>query len=345
MSSVMVLDAGNSIIKYKRTDGTEGSFVHAIKRLTEAQYKNILDRNGGKAPLDYLRINGSPFVIGESAERHGTLINKYGADRYTKDYYGHIAAAALARLYDKSGDVDLFGSHAPGDVEYRDDLMQAAVGTWDVAVGGSELTFKINYANTFDEPVGGLFNVILASTGTRYQHSQINGGRALVIDIGGRTTDWLAVSPGGVVDYSLNESTRIGIIDVIRDFERSFRTTNKEAVKGLAQLPPDRVRDAIQFGVFKGGGREYPCGNEVNEATSVLLNRISSTYNDLAGGPTPWDSIILTGGGTAMLYDKLLPILNHDHVIMADDPASIHMANVRGGLKLWRFFEDEGLNE
>ena len=75
----------------------------------------------------------------------------------------------------------------------------------------------------------------------------------------------------------------------------------------------------------------------------MLLNRIADTYQRVAGGALGWDTIILTGGGSAMLYDRLLPILNHDHVLLADEVNSIHLANVRGGLKLWRLYEALGL--
>ncbi len=40
-----------------------------------------------------------------------------------------------------------------------------------------------------------------------------------------------------------------------------------------------------------------------------------------------------------MLYERLLPLLNHEHIILADEVESIHLANVRGGLKLWRLYE------
>ena len=40
-----------------------------------------------------------------------------------------------------------------------------------------------------------------------------------------------------------------------------------------------------------------------------------------------------------MLYDRLLPLLAHDHVVLADEAESVHLANVRGGLKLWRLYE------
>jgi hypothetical protein len=141
------------------------------------------------------------------------------------------------------------------------------------------------------------------------------------------------------VDYSLARSVSIGIQNVVSDFEESFRANNLKAVKDTPVLPPERVRCAIATGVFEGAGRRYPCEKEVKEATNMLLNQVADTYQRLAGGAMSWDAIILTGGGSGLLYKRLLPILNHERVILADDLESIHLANVRGGLKLWRLYE------
>ena len=99
--SVLVLDAGNSVIKAKiaRRERGELAFPHAIKPLTEAEYTSILSRSGKQASLqDYVRINGQPYVIGESAERHGVHSQRTGSSRYTRDYYYTFAAAVLERL-------------------------------------------------------------------------------------------------------------------------------------------------------------------------------------------------------------------------------------------------------
>jgi hypothetical protein len=130
---VLVLDAGNSIIKAK-TEEKEVDFPHALHLLTEIEYTNIMSRSGFSGPpVDYMVINGKPYVFGESAERHGMLTIRSGAARYTRDYYGILMTAGLARIFDTGGEVALFGSHAPGDVEYREDLMQPlAIG----ALGG-----------------------------------------------------------------------------------------------------------------------------------------------------------------------------------------------------------------
>ena len=217
--------------------------------------------------------------------------------------------------------------------------MKSVIGEWQVEVDGHERYFRVTYANTFDEPVGGLMNVLLTEDGQHYQRTDINGGRSLVIDIGGFTTDWIAVNPGGEIDYSLARSVPIGIQNVVTDFEESFRANNLQAVKDTQVLPPDRVRRALATGSFEGGGKKYPCEKEAQEATNLLLNRIADTYQRIAGGALGWDAIILTGGGSGLLYKRLLPVLEHERVILADELESIHLANVRGGLKLWRLYE------
>jgi len=117
--SVMILDAGNSIIKSKiaRRDRGEIAFPHALKQLTEAEYTNVISRTGvAGPPPGYLRINGLPYVVGENAERHGVHVQRTGAARYTRDYYGIFAASALSRLYERGGEIMVFGSHPPGEL-------------------------------------------------------------------------------------------------------------------------------------------------------------------------------------------------------------------------------------
>jgi hypothetical protein len=150
--SVMILDAGNSIIKAKisRRERGEAAFAHAIKQLTEAEYSNVVSRAGaGGLPPGYLRTNRKPYVAGESAERHGVHIQRMGAARYTRDYYGNFSAAALARLYKRGGEIMIFCSHPPGDVLFRQDLMKAIIGDWQIETNGSERCFRVTYPNTF----------------------------------------------------------------------------------------------------------------------------------------------------------------------------------------------------
>lgn len=84
------------------------------------------------------------------------------------------------------------------------------------------------------------------------------------------------------MDYELARIIPLSIQSVISDFEESFNVNNREIVKDRPVLPPDRVRKAIYFGDFEGGGRKYSCEQDVEEATSLFLNRFTGTYKRFA---------------------------------------------------------------
>ena len=51
-------------------------------------------------------------------------------------------------------------------------------------------------------------------------------------------------------------------------------------------------------------------------------------YQRIAGWALAWDSIILTGGGSALLHNKLMPILNHSNIILADKLDNLLLSQV-----------------
>lgn len=78
---VMVIDIGNSIIKAKisRRERSEIAFLHAIRQLSDSEYEKILSRiQINENTQDYFRVNGKPYVVGESAERHGIITQRSG---------------------------------------------------------------------------------------------------------------------------------------------------------------------------------------------------------------------------------------------------------------------------
>lgn len=170
--SFMVIDTGNSIIKAKisRRDRSEITFPHAIRQLSECEYEKILSRvhiNGNTQ--DYFHVNWKPYAVGENAERHGIITQRSGTARYTKDYLGVLAAISPAKLYVQVREVSVFASHSPGDMKYWEDLIESIIGKWEVETGQSKADFLVVYANTIDEPAGGLMNLLLAEDGPHYQ--------------------------------------------------------------------------------------------------------------------------------------------------------------------------------
>lgn len=340
-----VLDAGNAQIKSSSPKGAvkEDCFPHIITKMQEGDWRRVMAR-AGVPDEDYFRVNGIPYAIGKKAHRHGQFERQFGASRYNQEYYGVFLAVAMARVFRRSRkNVFLMGSHPPGDVDYRDDLMAAACRHWQVEWRGETFEFDVIDANTFDEPLGGWANVILRKDGRGYANSKVNNGVTLVIDIGAYTTDGLVIDPGGQIDYSTGDSAKVGVLKAVEQFKKDFRSANRLLTKDVPDFDEEKVHDAIRTGMFdlRGLGK-HDCAAEANEICNDLVSRVVNFY-DGYGGAANYDYIILTGGGSALLETRLRQAINHNNIILGDtDISSLHMANVRGGLKWYRMHEELG---
>lgn len=338
MAHVVILDLGHGLIKVGTLTGKELTIPHALFELTDARYSDIVKRARGGQGDDYARIAGIPYVTGASALSAGVIHKRERADRYAREYYGVLAAQTIARLIG-GGDVILFAAHPPGDANYTDELANSILGKWHVEMNGRETDVNVVECFTFDEPLGGLSNVMLTQQGKLYDRPR-GYGRQLVIDIGNTTTDIAACNEAGEIDYMVTDTVQAGIGDIVRDFAAEFKGQYKDLTRSTRDLPEQRVREAIVSGRFEGGGKSIDCADIVQDVTYKLLNELNTIYHNRAiGGPLPWDSIILTGGGAGLLLNHLRPILQHDRVLLADNAEDIHLANMRGGRKLYRALE------
>lgn len=336
-----ILDCGNDQIKSTAIGGAinEDCFKHIIVQMTEGDWRRIMGRSG-VSDEDYFVINGIPYVIGEKALRYGSFKRENGAARYTQEYYGLFLALAMARVFRRSvKQVFLMGSHPPGDSDYRDDLMAAACRQWRVEWRGEILTFDVVDANTFDEPLGGWANTVLRKDGQGYANVSVNNGTSIVLDIGAYTTDGLVIDRGGNVDYGRAESATVGVLDAVEQFKKDFRTNNKQLLKGV-ELDDMEVHKAVKTGQFDLRGLGVKdCSVEAREVRNLLIADVLKFY-DSYGGAALYNTLILTGGGSALLEKELRERIRHNNIILANtDPNELHMANVRGGLKWYRMHE------
>ncbi len=333
----IVEDEGNVGIKSMIPGGSgkrkEDHFPHAFVKLTEGDYRRVAARTS-VPDEDYFIVNGVPYAIGEKGLRHGQFDRLHGAARYVPEYYGVILAISMTRSFGRSvNDVFVMGSHAPQDIDYAPDLMKAAMGKWTVENCGEKFIFDVVDVCTFDEPLGGWANVVLRKDGVGYADKTVSDGRALVLDIGGYTTDGLVIDPKGSVDYSTASSAVIGILDAVRDFEKNFRTENAAICKSVRQIEEKQIHESIRTGVMdlRGLGK-VQCGDLASEVRNALTAKVMTFYARFGGASTV-DTVILTGGGSALLEHELRSRLGHNKVILAGEATKLHMANVYGGGK------------
>jgi hypothetical protein len=161
----VVFDAGRSIVKGK-SQSSEKSFTHALSQLTDTEYKQMSARDNNP---ELFKVNGIPYAIGETAVKRGYQPRMTTSERYNQIYYGTLLATMLFQLYEKPvKNVFLYASHPPVAIESRPDIIAAAKGKWTVESMGEKREYVIQEVRCFDEPVGGVMNLLLAGDGKSY---------------------------------------------------------------------------------------------------------------------------------------------------------------------------------
>lgn len=325
------LDGGNSHLKSRSPDAAgrnEEAIPHRFVRISESDYQRATVR--GNPDEDYFIINGIPYVVGEKARRYGRFDRKFGESRYNDTYYGVLSAMAMARMFQKTTrNIFFVGSHPPKDVDYADDLMASVVKDWHVIWKGQEIKLTVVNAATVDEPVAGWANLILRKDGRAYARSELKDSTSLVLDVGGFTSDGVAIDPGGAIDYNSARSETVGVLEAVEQFAKDFRTQNAKLVKGI-ELDTTKIHEALRYGVFdlRGLGK-HDCQSLAHEVCRSLVDSVIDFYESF-GGAASYDNIILTGGGSALLYDYLKDYIRHNSILLADDRERLQFANVRG---------------
>jgi hypothetical protein len=326
-----IMDGGNWAVKIVCGE-YECLFVHKIAELTPAAYANAMDRYGKTAPLDFIAIDGRYFVVGETAQSY-EVIRRQRRAKYTVDYYGVLFASAVARMFFNNPEslesgLDVIASHASADYEFRAELRASIKRNWNFECGGVKFKFPVLSVQTFEEPFGGYAMMAFNKT-KRGWETPLNGLAVGILDIGGGTCGCLGVSADGTIRYNVAASGEHGINSAIEALKVELQHVYRDRFKTGAPSE-NRLQQALQTNVYRGGGYEIPCEREVERALNPVLNDVFNLYTTSLGGGADYDLIALTGGGNGILYNKVQAILNHGNVHLVTDPKYIHMANVRG---------------
>lgn len=344
---IFAADGGNTkwktrTPKAKIRGKVEDQFDHYFVQLTAGDYKKAKSREGISTD-DLFIVNGGFYMIGQKAARFGEFHRQFGEKRYNEQYYGVLAAIAMARGFGTSTkNIFYIGSHPPKDLDYADDLMASVVKDWTVEWRDDCIELEVVDASTVDEPLCGWANVVFRADGKGYLNKNVNNGVTLVIDVGGNTTDGIVIDPKGDIDASTADSVKVGVLDSVQKFKADFRTQYRAELKGI-DLDDAMAHQAIRTGVFdlRGLGKK-DCEVLANEIKSELVSNIVNFY-DGYGGAANYNTLILTGGGSALLEKELRQRIHHNNIVLADKSESLHMANVRGCLKWCNFNMEIGV--
>lgn len=328
-----IFDFGNARGKWFRPGVPEqGDFMHAIATLSEADWRRAV--GAGKPPRGFIRVNGVPYVIGDAARRHTLKERPKGASRYNEAYYGAALCFALSEAFIEQDNISLYASHAPQDQIYANALQEAAKHDWCIESTRGTQRFSVVKVSPFDEPLGGYAHLAFTKRGDERPDNPVADKTALVIDVGGYTTDHAVIDPGGMIDMLSIGSTRTGTIAVLQQFEQDLRRHYADQFKDAGDLDIRRVEGAIISGAYPFGRTQLDCRHEALEAIRVLVNDVIQVIN-ASGGAANFDVILLTGGGSALIYEQLICTFPAIEFVMVEpDRDLMKFANVFGGAKI-----------
>ena len=147
-----------------------------------------------------------------------------------------------------------------------------------------------------------------------------------VVDIGGRTTDYVVVADQAVLHGS-SGSLRCGLLDVKREVTEGIRGRfDMEVVSERS------VEEAVQRGSVRLFGKDHDVSGLVKTAQRQIVERLHAETQRQLGRGAELERILFVGGGTVALASYIRDWFPSQAV--ADHPA---FANARGMLKYLRY--------
>lgn len=328
-----ILDFGNGFFKSFDGDNTWAVIRHAIAEIPERDWLNAVNRANG-IPEGYITGDGRFFVVGDAATSYALQMKPKGADRYHKWYYGIGALYAMSELGDLGHGVNFYGLHAPQDIDYADDMLDAIEAFDGVPFSTHKGDFRLHLRDvgTLDEPLAGYGHHLLTKQGRVSKKNRFANAETLVIDIGDFTTDYAVITEGGIDNDNIGSVT-YGASNTLEQFQQLLTDAYPDKFKGVYNIKPARLEAALRIGKFAYGKRKLNCKDIAEQPLNKLVNEVLAIVRS-RGGIANYDVIILTGGGAAMVYTLLKAALPDIDIVLAEkDKNLVQLANVFGGAK------------
>ena len=284
-----------------------------------------------------VEIDGKSYFVGELAERQSNVrFFTLDQDQFIGKFAKVLALTAAAKMVKGFVPINLVTGLPIGSYrKHKDELAKHLVGEHKVVlVDGDgkrdEKTISINKVRVIPQPFGSLFNLMLNDLGEIGDKRLIKEKIGL-IDVGFRTSDYT-------------------ISDQMRYSERGSRTTDSGIARAFNVISTKlreksgvnvelyRLYQAIDEGNIKIRGKSYDLKTLTDQVFSQLATSVANEVDRLWVDDWDIDSMVITGGGGAVLAKYLEPLLNGE--VMALKPGDdMRKYNVKGyrkfGQHLW----------
>lgn len=327
----LVVDTGNAAVKAV-FGAQQIKFPHAIAEITDAEY-NSIRFNKDYQRGEIITVDGVHYAVGESALSYRVMTRQRRA-KYSRDYSGVLFASVVARAFDVipnelPQEIRVFISHAPSDKEVNSVVKSAILGKWDIESGDNRLRFSVKDAKSFSEPVGSYFRQAFIRNRNKWE-TPLAGRVVGVLDIGGGTCSSLGVSRNAKEIEAYAGNGEQGINTAIDRLKKLLDANHPDV---FSKAPPswERMVEAVRNGgEYTAYGRPMDIVAEIEKAMNPLLNEVMALWHGKMGSGRDIDTLILTGGGSAILWNALVQSIDFGNIIAGDEFDYIEFANALG---------------
>lgn len=307
---------------------------------TDIQFREDLLDSGRQDEQLHIELDGTPYFIGELAERQST-VRYFTLDQsqLMANFVRILALAAMARLSQGKEPIRLVtGLPIKFYTAYREALVDALSGRHSVTLvspdgNREERKLEIAQVKVIPQPFGSMYNLMLNEAGEAGERRFLTE-KVGMIDIGFRTAD-----------YTVSNRTRY-LERASRTYDNGIAQTfttlaNKLQETSSVNIELFRLFDAVRRGNIKIRGKNYDLAKIMERIYSQLASEVANEVNQLWANEWDIDNIVISGGGGAVLAPYLDGLID-GNVIPIDSNSDARMNNALGYLKYARYLWDRG---
>lgn len=287
---------------------------------------------GGRDTAFTITIGDRAYNIGEQAiEQSRFTVRQESRDWYRSVEYLALLHAALSSIYTEGHHEIVCVTGLPVAF-YEDD--QAEVKTLFEKVHpirrdqNSVMPINIRQCFVIPQVMGTLLNEALSQDGL-IQNRMTAEGRIGVIDIGGNTTNFLHAHKMGDVK---RETTSINLGGW--NAMRAVRPVIDNRCPDV-DYSDHEISQIIADGEVRYKGKMLDLSSEIADVLDPMAEQLIAKAKELwPGGGARLDQILLSGGGSLMLGERIMARLDHSEMRVVEDSV---FANASGYFKLAKY--------
>ena len=319
-----IIGCDNSNASFKAFGGRKVLCYTNVLQEVKTSNTSALLRN----KKDIFSVDGKQYTIGGNIGSGGKDESRYYSKQFKLE-----TQIALSQLV--VGDVKeefKIITGVPANLAERDDIIDKIknnlIDNYEVTHNKVHKRFVISHVGVVSQPVGTLYyNLFDINGNAKTNDKSVYSKNFLIIDIGFGTTDLVELSASkGLGD---NVTLTRAMSDYVSNLYKAIEYEYPESRLSSTEITPYELDNMlIDNDILSLPRGDYKVGHIKESLQQEFATEIKSALGKHGYNFEKYHQIILTGGGSIILYKALKEVFNNDkRVILIDDPI---MANVKG---------------